>query len=628
MTDIIHLLPDSVANQIAAGEVIQRPASVVKELVENAIDAGASHIQVVVRDGGNTLIQVIDNGKGMSETDARMSFERHATSKIKDAADLFSLHTKGFRGEALASIAAVAQVEMRTRRETDALGAFVEIAGTRVFKQEAVQCDKGTNIAVKNLFFNVPARRRFLKSQSTEMMHIRNELYRIVLVHPEVEFAFFDGSTELLRLPATSLKNRIEHVFDLARKKMDQQLLPIAAETGLLQIKGFVGRPEYAQKSANQYFFVNGRYMRHPYFHKAVMVAYDKLIKPGENPNYFIYFETDPQSIDVNVHPSKTEIKFENEQAIWTIVQATVKEALGKFQVAPSLDFDLDGRPDIPVLSAQTHIVPPKTNFNPNYNPFASSSSGTHKRPDMDWEKLYGKFERSEGTTNTIPDNDVPPQNDTTTPSPLLTVVEMQDEEMQQGEMELTSATATTEFYQYKSSYICIGVKSGLMMIDQHRAHYRILFDRFVSRIEQKKGVSQQMLFPEMLELSADETDTLNGMTNELRFTGFDIEPLGKNTFSINGIPSEISASVSIPLLKELLATMLTAHTDVKNSIASEIARLLAYRSAIKSGQSLTPNEMSRLFDDLFLCENHLYTPDGKTIVAVIPNDEIEKKFR
>ena len=317
MSDIIHLLPDSVANQIAAGEVIQRPASVIKELVENSIDAGAKNIQVLIKDGGSTLIQVIDDGVGMSETDARMSFERHATSKIKDAADLFSLRTMGFRGEALASIAAVAQVELRTRRENEELGTLIEIAGTRVFRQETVQCDKGTNIAVKSLFFNVPARRRFLKSPSTEMTHIRNEFYRIVLVHPDISFFLYDNDTEMMTLPETSLKARIEHVFVGAyRKKMDQQLLPIEAKTSLLTITGFVGRPEFAQKIANQYFFVNGRYMRHPYFHKAVMVAYSQLIKPADNPNYFIYFDIDTQSIDVNVHPSKTEIKFENEQAI------------------------------------------------------------------------------------------------------------------------------------------------------------------------------------------------------------------------------------------------------------------------------------------------------------------------
>lgn len=611
MTDIINLLPDSVANQIAAGEVIQRPASVVKELMENSIDAGATTVQVVIKDGGSTLIQVIDNGKGMSKTDARLSFSRHATSKIKDAADLFSLRTMGFRGEALASIAAVAQVEMRTRREEDSLGTLIEIAGTRVFKQEAIQCDKGTNISVKSLFFNVPARRRFLKSHTTEMMHIRNEFYRIVLVHPEINFTLFDGATELIQLPATNLKGRIEHVFDFAKKKMDQQLLPISASTGLLEIKGFVGRPEYAQKSANQYFFVNGRYMRHPYFHKAVLVAYDKLIKPGEYPNYFIYFETDPHSIDVNVHPSKTEIKFENEQAIWSIVQATVKEALGKFQVTPSLDFDSEGLPEIPVLDSNTTVKPPKTTFNPNYNPFGSSPR--NKRPELDWEKLFEGFEknRDKQTSTEGGFNDFG--------------IDFREEEKQ---TELELSTSSTELFQYKTNYICTSVKSGLMLIDQHRAHFRVLYDRFSKRIKDKKGISQRILFPEVLELDANESAALNQILNELRFVGFDIELFGKNAFSINGVPSEIEARSSISLLKELVTNVMNTEISVKETIQNEIALLLSRHTAIQSGQTLTQEEMNQLFEDLFQCENHVYTPDGKVIVSVISDEEIERKFR
>lgn len=613
MGDIINLLPDSVANQIAAGEVIQRPASVIKELVENSIDAGAAHIQVVVKDGGNTLIQVIDDGKGMSETDARMSFERHATSKIKEAADLFTLQTMGFRGEALASVAAVAQVEMRTKRKEDTLGTFIEVAGTRVFKQESVQCAEGTNISVKSLFFNVPARRRFLKAQSTEMMHIRNEFYRIVLVHPEINFALFDGTTELIQLPATNLKGRIEHVFDFARKKMDQQLLPVSATTGLLEVKGFIGRPEYAQKTGNQYFFVNGRYMRHPYFHKAILVAYDKLIKPGENPTYFIYFEIDPQSIDVNVHPSKTEIKFENEQAIWSILQATVKEALGKFQVAPSLDFDLDGQPDIPVLDSKTAVIPPQRSFNPGYNPFGSSGSSHHKRPELDWEKLYSDFDKEK--------NRLQPAEDFFE-SKHITI------QTSQEQTKLEMSTSVSDLFQFKLSYICTSVKSGLMMIDQHRAHFRILFDRFIHIINNKKGTSQQSLFPEVLELDANETDALNKILQELRWVGFDMELFGKNTFSINGVPSEIEVGSTLPLLRELITGIMNSEINVKETVQKEIALVLARRTAIKNGQSLTPGEMNQLFEDLFQCENHQYTPDGKTIMVVIQNEEIERKFR
>ena len=458
----------------------------------------------------------------------------------------------------------------------------------------------------------MPARRRFLKSNSTEMMHIRNEFYRIVLVNPEISFSLYDGTTELMQLPAATLKGRIERVFGSVRNKMELQLLPISASTGLLEIKGFVGRPEFAQKSENQYFFVNGRYMRHPYFHKAVMVAYDKLLKPGEYPNYFIYFETDPQSIDVNVHPTKTEIKFENEQAIWSIVLAAVKEALGKFQAAPPLDFDLEGRPEIPVLDSGTSISPPKTSFNPDYNPFGTSS-GSHKRPEPDWEKLYGNFDREKNKPESV--GGVFRKSE----------VAIHEEEQQ---AELGFETLTTEFFQFKSSYICTSVKSGLMLIDQHRAHFRILFDRFSRRISSRKGVSQQVLFPEILELEAGEADTLAEILDELRSVGFDIEVFGKNAFSINGVPAEFDAGSTIPLLKELVAEVAESEISAKETIQNQIALHLSRRAALQSGRQLTQKEMIQLFEDLFQCENHLYAPDGKIILAVIQNEEIERKFR
>ena len=617
MSDIIHLLPDSVANQIAAGEVIQRPASVIKELVENCIDAGAKNIQVLIKDGGSTLIQVIDDGVGMSETDARMSFERHATSKIKDAADLFTLSTMGFRGEALASIAAVAQVELRTRKDNEELGTLIEIAGTRVFRQENVQCDKGTNIAVKSLFFNVPARRRFLKSPSTEMTHIRNEFYRIVLVHPDISFYLNDGETELMKLPATTLKARIENVFNgvVSRKKMEQQLLPIETKTSLLTITGFVGRPEFAQKIANQYFFVNGRYMRHPYFHKAVMVAYNQLIKPNEYPNYFIYFDIDTQSIDVNVHPSKTEIKFENEQAIWSILLASVKEALGKFQVMPPLDFDQDGSPDIPVLDLSTPIQIPKTNFDPGYNPFGNNTQ--RKRPSLDWEQLYGDFSKStmqQEVQTTFPDMEA------------VFPVQYQPEQEQQQELEVSGTSS--DFFQFKNKYILTSVKSGLMMIDQHRAHFRVLFDRFILKTENQKGITQQVLFPEILELERDEFPVMEQILPDLRWVGFDIEPIGKSEFAINGIPSEIEMTSTLPLLRDLISSVRETEITVKETIKEEIAVHLSRRTAIQYGQSLTAAEMRELFESLFACENHQYTPDGQMIVTMIRYEEIENKFK
>lgn len=614
MSDIIHLLPDSVANQIAAGEVIQRPASVVKEMVENAIDAGATNIQIVIKDGGNTLIQVIDDGKGMSETDSRMAFERHATSKIKDAPDLFSLHTFGFRGEALASIAAVAQVELRTRQEKDSLGTFIEIAGTRIFKQETVQCDKGTNIAVKNLFFNVPARRRFLKSPSTEMMHIRNEIYRIVLVHPEVSFSFFENDLETMRLPMASLKARIEHVFDnISRKKLEQQLLPINSETNLVSVKGYIGRPEFSQKNANQYFFVNGRYMRHPYFHKAVMIAYNQLIKPDENPNYFIYFDIEPQNIDVNVHPSKTEIKFDNEQAIWSILLASIKESLGKFQAAPTLDFDNENMPDIPVMDSKTTIKPPQANFNPDYNPFGTQHQ---QRAVTNWDELYKGVAPFDLDATAKNDNSFQSDNDFHLTSSAET------------QQEIALSENSSDFYQLKGKYILSSVKSGLMMIDQNRAHFRVLYDRFILKLRSHKGISQQVLFPEMLEVGIDEVQVMEQMLEDLHWVGFDIEPFGKQTFSINGVPSEIENTSALTVLHELIHNVKETELSVKDTMQEKIAQFLSRKMAIKIGQTLTMEEMKNLFEELFSCENHQYTPDGKIIISLLPNEDIDRKFK
>ena len=393
MSDIIRLLPDSVANQIAAGEVIQRPASVLKELVENSIDAGAKEVHILITDAGRTCIQVIDDGKGMSETDARISFERHATSKIRDAADLFALTTMGFRGEALASIAAVAQVDLKTRLENEELGTIISVAGSKVERQETITCPKGSNFSVKNLFFNVPARRKFLKSNQTELSNILSEFERIVLVHPEVAFTLHSNDVELFHLPVSSLRQRVINVFG---KKLNQQLLNVDVNTSLIKVTGYVGKPDSARKKgAHQYFFVNGRYMRHPYFHRAVMEAYEKLVPVGEQISYFLYLDVDPADIDVNIHPTKTEIKFENEVPIWQILAASVKESLGKFNEVPSIDFDTEGMPDIPAYNAAAPIQPPKLNFNPNFNPFQKTASN-YSRPQVEWESLYGGVEKAE----------------------------------------------------------------------------------------------------------------------------------------------------------------------------------------------------------------------------------------
>ncbi|MEI8085424.1 MAG: DNA mismatch repair endonuclease MutL [Paludibacter sp.] len=614
MSDIIHLLPDSVANQIAAGEVIQRPASVLKELVENSIDAGATYIQILIKDAGSTLIQVVDNGKGLSETDARMAFERHATSKITDAADLFSLKTMGFRGEALASIAAVAQVELRTRRSDDELGILVEIAGTRVFKQEMVQCDTGTAFQVKNLFFNVPARRRFLKSENVEKSHILTEFYRIALVNPNVAFSLVDGDEEVFQLPASNNKIRIENIFGKnAKKRWQQQLLPIDSTTNLGRIYGYIGKPEFAQKSAIQFFFVNGRYMRHPYFNKAISLAYNQMIQAAENPNYFVYFDVDPETIDVNIHPTKTEIKFENEQALWSILSATIKESLGKFNVVPSIDFDQEGAVEMPTGMQVENVRPPQTNFNPNYNPFGTSG---YKRPNLDWEELYGKFEKKEEPI----ESDTNWQPKTVQPFELETGFS----EIQQT---IETAENKADNFQFKNRYIVTSLKSGMLMIDQHRAHIRILFDLFMSQIENRKAFSQQVLFPEVLELSADDELIFEQMMPDLHHVGFDFDPLGNHSYNVKGVPDKMGTGSSIDLLLIMLDKAKTTAEDLTVGMHESISQSLAEASALKTGQRLTNEEMSDMIDRLFACANHNFTPDGKKIMTILTHEEIEKRF-
>ncbi|MBP6259966.1 MAG: DNA mismatch repair endonuclease MutL [Paludibacter sp.] len=616
MSDIIHLLPDAVANQIAAGEVIQRPASVLKELVENAIDAGADFIQIVMKDAGRTLIQVTDNGKGMSETDARMAFERHATSKIKDAADLFSLRTMGFRGEALASIAAVAQVEMRSRREEDELGVVIEIAGTRVFRQEAIQCEKGTTFLVKNLFFNVPARRRFLKSDNVEKSHLLQEFYRIALVNSQVEFSFFDGDEEIFHLPVSNVKVRIENTFGKTlKKRFQQQLLPIETSTNLVSIHGYVGKPEFAQKSANQYFFVNGRYMRHPYFHKAVMLAYNNMIQPTEGPNYFIYFEVDTQTIDINIHPTKTEIKFENEQALWSILSATVKEALGKFNIVPSIDFDQEGAPEMPVQSVNLeNIRPPQTSFNPNYNPFASSS---YKRPEINWEKLYGGFE------DDAPEAQLVPQFEE---EEAFSVPNTQQDLHHAFQQEISEFQSTN--FQLKNKFVITNVKSGMLMIDQHRAHVRILFESFLQQMLVRKVSTQQVLFPETLELHQDDALYFEQILDDLNAAGFDFNMDDRELVQVTGVPAQLGTESVVALLKTLIEKARTTALNSATEVSENIALALAEASSIKSGQSLTNEEMSDLINRLFACENPNHTPDGKTTMVIFSQDEIMAKFR
>lgn len=606
MTDIIHLLPDSIANQIAAGEVIQRPASVVKELVENAIDAGATNIQIIIKDAGRTLIQIIDNGKGMSATDARMAFERHATSKIKTADDLFSLHTMGFRGEALASIAAIAHIELKSRREEDEIGTYLEIKGSLFEKQEVVSCATGTCISVKNIFYNVPARRKFLKSNEVERRNIFNEIERIALVNPDIEFTLIENDIQTLYLPISNLRQRIMH---LEGKNINQQLIEVQEDTNLAKIYGYIADPQYAKKSrAKQFFFVNNRYIRHPYFHRAIMTAYEPLIAPNENPNYFIYFEVDPETIDVNIHPTKTEVKFENEQALWQILMVAAKEALGRFNAVPSIDFDTADAPEIPVFDPSKTPSMPKINLNPNYNPFGTS----HKKelPTFDWETLYKGFKQEKDNL------------------PTIQTEEIQSDIFSSEDSENDIQHVSPMHYQYKQRYILTSIKSGLMIIDQRRAHIRILFERFIKRIQDRKGASQRLLFPDMLEFNNEEAITLKLILDDLEALGFEINDMGNNSYGIHAIPSEINNINPTVLLKKVIDNSIETGMDAKTEIRESLALSMANFAAIPSEKALTEEEMLLLVSELFACKITNHTPDGKTIISVISDEEIDKKMK
>ena len=632
MSDIIRLLPDSVANQIAAGEVIQRPASVIKELVENAIDAGAGHIDVSVTDAGKTCIQVIDNGKGMSETDARLAFERHATSKIREASDLFALRTMGFRGEALASIAAVAEVELRTKQHGEELGTSIFIAGSKVEKQEPVACPEGSNFIVRNLFFNVPARRKFLKSNQTELSNIISEFERIALVNPEVSFTFHHNGTEILNLPTIQLRQRIMGVFG---KKLNQDLLSLDIDTTMVKIHGFIGKPETARKKgARQFFFVNGRYMRHPYFHKAVADAYEHLIPTGEQVSYFIYFDVDPANIDVNIHPTKTEIKFENEQAIWQILSAAVKETLGRFNAVPSIDFDTEGMPDIPAIDMAGSFGggAPVTSYDPTYNPFNQSSSivppssySSAGKKKTEWEPFYQGLERHERQT----DDTIPAFTDDMVFSGKYHETEDTAEPTIYDEHPDTVITEkAAQHYQYKGTYILTSVKSGLMIIDQHRAHVRILYDKYMDQIQKHVGLSQRMLFPDMIHFSPSEVPVLEEIMDDLTSLGFELSPLGGGTYSINGVPADIEGLNPEQLITNIVHSAIEKGCKVKEEVQSIIALSMARASAIVAGQVLSNNEMNALVDGLFSAPSPNYTPDGKTVLALMNDDDIEKMFR
>ncbi|MBR4920361.1 MAG: DNA mismatch repair endonuclease MutL [Prevotella sp.] len=607
MKDVIQLLPDSVANQIAAGEVIQRPASVVKELVENAVDADAHSIQVLIVDAGRTSIQVIDDGKGMSETDARLAFERHATSKIRKADDLFALTTMGFRGEALPSIAAVSQVELRTRMKEEELGTCLTIIGSKVETQEPVNCPVGSNFKVENLFFNVPARRKFLKTNATELNNILTAFERIVLVYPEINFSLFSNGQELMNLKNGSLRQRIVDVFG---KRISQDLLPIEVETSVCKITGFVGKPETARKKgAHNYFFVNGRFMKHAYFHKAVMQAFDRLIPVGTQIPYFIYFEVKPSDIDVNIHPTKTEIKFENEQAIWQILSAAVKDAIGRFCEVPQIDFDTEGRPDIPVFDSQHQVDMPTPAYNPTYNPFKQHSERAQKKVDG-WEHLY---------------ENLPHQRHSETDMFHLL---SEEQDIEQYERRPLIEEKSPIHYQYKGCYIMTAVKSGLMIIDQYRADVRIRYERYLSQMKSQSSGSQRMLFPEVVQFPPSDAVALEKILPELSAMGFDLTDLGHHSYGINAIPAGLEGLNYVQLLTEMVSDTIEKGTGNLDDIHASLALSLARHAAIPQGQILSNEEMEGLVNDLFACSNVNYTPDGKTILCILPQREIEQLLR
>lgn len=625
MSDVIRLLPDSVANLIAAGEVIQRPASVVKELVENSVDAGADNIQIIIKDAGRTLIQVIDNGRGMTPTDARMAFERHATSKIKEANDLFSLHTMGFRGEALATIAAVAEVDLRTMPHGESIGSKIIINDNKVESQEPEACVPGSNMMVKNLFSRQPARRKFLKKDSVELSHIIHEFERLALVNLDIEFTLMHNGAVLHKLPKSPMKQRISDLFG---KSVGQQLIPVETETSIVKINGFVGLPENARRrNALQYFFVNGRNMRHPYFHRAVMQCYEQLIPSECHPTYFLNFTVNPQAIDVNIHPTKNEIKFEDEQAIWQILAAAVKESLGKFNAVPAIDFDSVDAPEIPAFTPDT-TANPSFKLDPTYNPFnqpyTSPTGGTsgsamnswsreRRAVTDDWDKLYQRFEGNKEelsmpateTRESALNSDFPPSDS----------------------LDLGTQKSNIGVMQLRNKYIITPTHGGLMVVDQHRAHERILYERFLNMIESGAFSSQRLIFPEAIDLTPSQHVMLESIAPQLSELGWDISCLGPNSWAINGQPAVIGDRNPVEILLAILADFIETGQPIADEIVSRTAQSLASAASIQPGQPLSIEEMDRLLSDLFKLSSPGYTADGRTVLSVITYDDINKLF-
>ena len=596
MGDIITLLPDHVANQIAAGEVVQRPASVVKELMENAIDAGSTHVQLIIKEAGKVLIQVVDNGKGMSVTDARMAFERHATSKIKAASDLFALNTKGFRGEALASIAAVAHVEMLTKTAVDEVATQIKIAGSEIQEQEPIVAPQGTSIAVKNLFFNIPARRNFLKSNTVELRHIIDEFHRVALAHPQVAFTFFQGGQELFDLPAANLRKRIVHIFG---SKIDEKLVPVEESTSVSSVSGFVIKPNAAKRTrGQQFFFVNDRFIKSPFMHHAIMNAYEGLLVDGTVPGYFIFFNLDPQTIDINIHPTKTEVKFEDEESLYAILRSCVKHSLGMFNVAPTLDFERDPNLDTPYRQVNQSAGTPQLEVDSSFNPFKNPDARRFSKPnESSWESLYVEVE-SQRVSSSLG-----------------------------NELNATPDYDTVKVFQLMNRYIVSSIGSALLLIDQQRAHERILYEQFLKTITQKKTASQQLLFPYKLELNPTQQAFLSDLEEVLVEAGFIFERDSNTTIIIKGIPSS-SSEKEIPNIFENLFNSLESDLPADSFSQSDVlSKSLAKTLSIKRGVSMKPEEQQRLLDDLFACKETQVSPFNRQIFVTLTQEELDKKF-
>jgi len=615
MADIIKLLPDHVANQIAAGEVVQRPASVVKELMENAIDAGSTSIKLIVKDGGKTLIQVVDDGLGMSETDARLSFERHATSKISSAQDLFNLQTKGFRGEALASIAAIAHVDMQTRTADNEVGTHLKIEGSKIVSQDVVATPKGTSISVKNLFFNIPARRNFLKSNQVELRHITDEFHRVAMVHPSIEFHFYNNGAEIFNLPSTKHRQRIVHIFG---SKMEHRLVPVNEETDVVKVSGFICKPEFAKKSrGEQFFFANNRFIKSPYLHHAVVAAFEGLIKSDTYPGYFLFLDVDPSSIDINIHPTKTEVKFDDENTLYAILRSTIKHSLGQFNVAPVLDFDHDPNLDTPYSYKEKGAVLPKVTVDATFNPFEERTSKKsieggdfRKQSTKGWEDLY------EGLGN---------QNDNQEFSSV--VIESESEEqgtLYSGEG-VEGRLAST--FQLRRKYVVSTVKSGMLVIHQNRAHERVLFEKFLGEITVKEGVSQQLLFPLELTFNKQELAVLKEIKESLTNIGFAFQSLEEETVNVTGVPMMVPESGIGTVLDRLIADYMEGYSDGSISQAELLAKALSRNLAVRTGDVLDQESQLTLVNNLFACKEPNLSPFQKITYTIISEGDIDKKF-